>query len=80
MDFYDLAPATLLALIITAAWIFGFTLGAAGVVLTRIVLPARRRHRLSLEERELRNIVTVFQSLPAPKHPIPSTVRKVTKW
>lgn len=51
MDFYDLAPATLLTLIATCCWVFGFSLGAAGVVLTKIITPTvparlqRKYHR-----------------------------------
>lgn len=70
----DIVPATLLALIVTASWAAGFTLGATGLVLTRIILPARRRHRITAEQAALRNLITMFDALPQPKTRIPTTL------
>lgn len=39
-ELLDLVPATLLATIVTASWLVGFTLGAAAAITGWIILPA----------------------------------------
>lgn len=75
MNAYDLYPAALMAIIITVSAAAGFTLGALTTILFSIITPTRRR-RISLEEREARNITALFDALPKPATHIPPTTRK----
>lgn len=59
---------------IVALTIIGLWIIAANTVL--IIALTRRPKRVSTERQELNNVTALFNTLPAPKNSIPSTLRK----
>ena len=50
-----------------------------GFIILLVAAARSGRNELNTERRDLDNITAIFNSLPAPENPIPTTLRKVTK-